>query len=118
MINLIKDEAMNINRSTLCTAIVSLALAFPLAATAGIKATTDRSVRVDLSTLNLQAPEGQVTAYARMRHAAQDVCGAANLQQLGSVQRFMESQQCYEESLQRAVDRFGNEGVTRIHEGS
>lgn len=104
---------MTLNK-TILSGLCVLALAAPLSANAVIKGSvhtgnvetgTAPSVRVDLSDVNLSTEEGQVTAYARIRHAARDVCGNATLQQLGSIERAMEHRACFADSLQRAMDK-------------
>ncbi len=78
---------------------------------------------VSYADLNLESEESVRVLYRRLKRASSNLCSttppkiAGSLPivfQLGNTQ---ETRRCYRESLSKAVDKFDNEDLTRIHAG-
>ena len=99
--------------------ITSTLAAITLAATFGANAALIKdAVTVDARGLNLQSNEGQEVLYQRLTTAAEQICGATNLRKAGSLAQAIENRNCVKETLSKAVDSVGNEGLTEIHKTS
>ncbi len=76
---------------------------------------------VSYADLNLESEEGVRVLYQRLQHASTEVCGVASLKIPQSIlaksSRRRVTRQCYRETLSNAVDKFGNEDLTRVHAG-
>ncbi len=73
------------------------------------------SVKVSYADLNLEKQEGAKALYRRLQQASKRACDYRGLKIAGSVQRMIETQQCYREALSAAVERVDNDLVTQIH---
>ncbi len=74
-------------------------------------------VTVSYSDLNLATEQGVQALYKRLQRASKQVSGITSLRTLGSVRRFQEARQQYNESLSNAVESFNNERLSEIHSG-
>ncbi len=80
---------------------------------------------VSYADLNLENEEGVRELYQRLKRASKGVCGATPPQVAGSLPKVYSldinntqaTGRCYRESLSKAVDKFDNEDLTRIHAG-
>lgn len=99
-------------------ACLALALGAPVDAAAdkGGKA-EKQTVRVSYHDLDIHSPDGAKILYARLKRASTTACGADSYVVLGSIERVMESKQCYRETLDRFVDRIDSETLERLHNG-
>ncbi len=87
-----------------------------LASTAFAAATTDApAVRVAYSELDLGKDAGVERLYARLRHAAEQVCGSVDNRDL-LAQRHQEA--CVRASLDRAVESVHSSRLTARHKGA
>ena len=102
-------------RNTVTAAVIfSVLCGVSALGTANIQAVEVKSVRVSYADLNLAEKAGQHTLYARLKGAAEDVCGETRGIDLSQVRR---QRQCYEDALDSAIGQVGSEGLESIHEG-
>lgn len=73
------------------------------------------SVKVSYADLNLEKQEGAKALYRRLQQASKRACDYRGLKIAGSIQRMIETQQCYRAALSAAVERVDNERLTQIH---
>ena len=102
----------------LITPIAVLALTLSVGASGAMIKTEGETVKVDARGLNLTSEEGQEVLYSRLRNAAKQVCGATSVHKAGSVKRAQNNRSCFDETLTRAVDSVGNEGLVAVHKTS
>lgn len=69
-----------------------------------------QQVTVNYTDLDLTSPAGQKVLYSRISNAAEAVCGAADLRRAGSLAQASKNQDCYRDSLSRALSKV-NESV-------
>ena len=87
-----------------------------LASTAFATTTGDApSARVTYAELDLTKDAGVERLYARLRQAAEQVCGSADIRELG---RFYEQQACVQRALDRAVEDVHSARLTARHHGA
>jgi UrcA family protein len=72
------------------------------------------SVRVSYSELDLTRDAGIERLYARLRHAAAEVCGSADIRDLGALAR---QESCARQALDRAVEDVHSARLTARHKG-
>lgn len=72
--------------------------------------TNAQQVTVNYTDLDLTSPAGQKVLYSRISNAAEAVCGAADLRRAGSLVQASKNQDCYRDSLSRALSKV-NESV-------
>ena len=76
---------------------------------------------VSYADLNLENEEGVRVLYRRLQRASKKVCTAPSVKIAGSLPVLLqrgtprETRQCYQETLFKAVDKFDNEDLARIH---
>jgi UrcA family protein len=86
-----------------------------LASTAFAATSTEvPSVRVNYSELDLGKDAGVERLYARLRHAAEKVCGGADNRDLAALRH---QQACVRASLDRAVEAVHSSRLTARHKG-
>ena len=85
-----------------------------LLASTAFAATSDeeQSVHVAYSPQELQSEAGIQHLYARLRHAAEQVCGPIDTRNL---QALAKQQACVDRALDRAVDSVHSAGLTATH---
>ena len=66
---------------------------------------------VNFSDLNLNSAEGQETLYYRISNAAKQVCGSQDVRQAGGVAQAARNEDCYQQSLSRALAEVNNSAV-------
>lgn len=76
---------------------------------------TEQTVRVAYHDLDIQSPDGAKQLYARLKRASTTACGVDSYVVLGSIERVMESKQCYRETLDRFVERIDSDALERLH---
>lgn len=102
-------------RSAMITVTAVAALAAPALAGASILSSEQSADHSSQNKLDLQTAEGQEYVYERLQEVSRDRCGSSDLLLNGSLRRSTANQQCYEETLEVAVQRVDNPGVTRLH---
>jgi UrcA family protein len=103
------------SRNTVAAAAVFLALSgLSAIGTANIPELTIESERVSYADLNLNKSADAQTLYARLRRAAENVCGDLRRK---SLQEMVVERECKESALERAVNEVGNRQLSDIHRG-
>ena len=86
-----------------------------LAASAFAAAATDlRSVRVSYAELDLHSDAGVERLYSRLKNAAGEVCGGADIRDLAALGR---RESCAQQALDRAVEGVHSARLTERHKG-
>ena len=98
-------------KNALVFAIAVSMITLPLLASAGKK--NDGFI---YSSSSLKNPTDQEVLYAKLKHASRDICGSSNLQLTGSVERVSGNKECYEGTLNAAVERLGDARVKALHQ--
>lgn len=104
-------KTLNTVRHTLLSTAAIAALAFPLFAGASVL----DAPKVSVETLDLNDERDQQELYARLQDQSRKVCGSTNLHMTGSVERSVGNEECYQETLDRSVQRVNNAGIQEIH---
>lgn len=95
--------------------LLPLAVALALAGTAGAATRVGDdipSVVVQYGDLNLNSRAGVLKLHARLRSAAQDVCGPLNSRVLGLLEQY---ESCVAAAIAQGVDAVGNESLSKFH---
>jgi UrcA family protein len=90
--------------------IIFVALGAPAVASVG-----SESIKVSYADLNLEEEDGALSLYRRLKQASKQACDYRGPNVAGSVNRMMETRQCYLSALSAAVERVDNEMVTKLH---
>jgi len=96
--------------------LVGIAITLPFAVQAGEPApahTVDMGVVVNYADLNLTDPAGARTLYARLKRAAEKVCGNRPSQM--ELRASMAYQDCTDNALNKAVDRVNSQQLYALH---
>jgi UrcA family protein len=72
-----------------------------------------KAVAVNYADLDLSAPAGAKTLYARIRAAAQKVCGPEP--GAGDLRAASSFDACYQEAVSKAVNRVGSDQLRALH---
>lgn len=97
-------------------ACLAVALSAPVGAAADKGSKMEKqTVRVSYHDLDIHSPGGAKALYARLKRASTTACGVDSYVVLGSIERVMESKQCYRETLDRFVQRIDSETLDRLH---
>lgn len=99
----------------LLAAVVIVALGAPAYATADSSNLKGKSVKVSYADLNLEKVEGAKALYRRLQQASRKVCDIRSLHTEGSLKRFAEARQCYDDTLSEAVAELDNRLLTQLH---
>jgi UrcA family protein len=87
-----------------------------LVSTASAAPAADAPVRhVSYHRLDLTTDAGVESLYARLRHAADEVCGSVNIRDLASL---AQHQACAQQALDRAVEDVHSERLSARHKGA
>ncbi len=106
---------------SLVATFVVIVLGGPAVVLAGPPKYFEVKTTVSYADLNLENVEGVQVLYGRLQRASKKVCGATSLNIAGlipvSLQRgtTQETRECYRETLSKAVDKFDNDDLARIH---
>jgi UrcA family protein len=99
--------------------LLCLLCGIPLIATSAIEAPgAERAVKVSVADLNLVDEQGITKLYQRLQRASRKVCGSADFVTAGSLKQRQLNQRCYHETLQNAVQDFGNAKLKQLHADS
>ncbi|MCO4812208.1 MAG: UrcA family protein [Gammaproteobacteria bacterium] len=78
-----------------------------------------RSVKVSYADLNLNNEKGVAVLYRRLQVASESVCGVRRARESRSLRFIKIAEDCYEESLSRAVDDAAGFGLLlTLHQGT
>lgn len=103
-------------RATAWSSLVIIALGVPLACIAAAPGAVDETnVKVSYSDLNVDSREGAAALYSRLKRASRQACDYRPAHRVMSVREILEARQCYQESLDAAVQGVGNKALTRVH---
>jgi UrcA family protein len=105
-------KTLNTVRHTLLSAAAVAALAFPLFGSASVLDAPDANVQA----LDLSDARDQQALYERLQDQSRKVCGPTNLHVTGSVERSAGNEECYQETLNVAVQRVNNAGIQELHQ--
>jgi len=105
-------KTLNTVRHTLLSAAAIAALAFPLL---GSASALDAS-KASIESLDLSDASDQQELYERLQDQSRKVCGSTNLHLTGSVERSVGNEECYQETLDVAVQRVDNAGIQELHQ--
>ena len=98
------------------TAFIAVMLCAPVTALADKGSKRDKqAVRVSYADLDIERPEGAKRLYARLKRASRAACGTDSYIVLGSIERVVESKQCYRDILDRFVERIDSDTLDRLH---
>jgi len=97
-------------RNTMLVAAAISALALPLVSYASSK-----NIPVSFEKSELNSVSGQKRVYKRLQDASRELCGSANINITGSMQRSRANQECYEGTLTAAVNRLDNSAIRALH---
>jgi len=103
----------SIRKLVVSTAAVCL-MTLPVFASASILNSS-----IDQDTYNaagLDSAAGQERLYKKLQNESRNVCGSSNIHAAGSVERAVDNEKCYRETLTVAVQRVGNEGLSDLHQ--
>lgn len=97
-------------------ACLGVMLCAPVTALADKGSKVERqTVRVSYGDLDIERPEGAKRLYARLKRASRTACGVDSYIVLGSIERVVESKQCYRDMLDRFVERIDSDTLDRLH---
>ena len=105
-------KTLNTVRRTLFSAAAIAAMAFPLLGSASVL----DDPRVAVEALDLSDERDQQELYDRLQDQSRKVCGSTNLHITGSVERSVGNEECYQETLDVAVQRVNNAGIKELHQ--
>jgi UrcA family protein len=103
----------NTMSKVLCGAVIGIATAVSMAASAGNYSETVistsaeglRTTAISYADLDLVSTEGKATLEHRISRAAREVCGPSNYREAGSLRRATENKSCYESAVARAMEQ-------------
>lgn len=104
-----------INRIVFASLII---LAVPsLAMASAPSAVLDVTRHVSYDDLNIGSEAGAKVLYARLQRASERACDVRSLTALGSIDRFVHTRACFDDTLAAAVRRIDSPALAKIHEG-
>ncbi len=110
-------ESNQVRKLLIASAIIVLGIPAIAGATPNISDVEENAVRVSYADLNLSNDAGLVTLYKRLQSASRAVCGSRSLVEAGSLDRLSQNKACYRNALSKAVAKFDNATLDRIHAG-
>jgi UrcA family protein len=110
-------ESNQVRKLLIASAVIVLGIPAIAGATPSISHVEDNAVRVSYADLNLSNEAGLVKLYARLQRASRAVCGPRSLVEAGSTKQLTENKACYRNALSKAVAKFDNATLDRIHAG-
>ena len=105
-------KTLNTVRHTLLSAAAIAVMAFPLFASASVLDAPQANVQA----LDLSDARDQQSLYEKLQDQSRKVCGSTNLHLTGSVERSAANEECYQETLDVAVQRVNNPGIDQLHQ--
>ena len=97
-------------KKTIVSAIAISMITLPLLASAG-----GNAAGIFYSKENLKNSTDQEMLYEKLKDTSRDICGSSNLRLTGSVERASGNEECYQGTLNAAVERLGNAEVAKLH---
>ncbi len=110
-------ESNQVRKLLIASAVIVLGIPAIAGATQYISNTEHTAVRVSYADLNLSNEAGLATLYARLQRASRAVCGPRSLVEAGSVKHLSQNRVCYRNALSKAVAKFDNATLDKIHAG-
>jgi len=110
-------ESNQVRKLLIASAVIVLGIPAIAGATPSISQIEDDAVRVSYADLNLANEAGVVKLYARLQSASRAVCGPRSLREAGSTKQLSRNKACYHNALSKAVAKFDNATLDRIHAG-
>lgn len=103
-----------ISRTILSIAVAAV-LGAPLAVSAVTTQESARSAKILYDRESLESVKEAEALYLQLRNEARRICGSSKIRLTGSLDRAVANEECYEGSLQAAVERVDNPAVTDLH---
>ncbi len=75
----------------------------------------DGAISVSFADLNIQKAAGARVLYTRLQRATKSVCSMDSYRELGSLLRVSQAEQCYTETLDKAVAKIKSAALQKIH---
>ena len=75
----------------------------------------DSAVSVSYADLNIDNAAGAKVLYSRLQRASETVCNVQSYRELGSLSRVAQADQCYSETLNKAVSKINSAELRKIH---
>ena len=72
-------------------------------------------IGITYTATELQSTQGQERLYARMKHAAHQLCGSTDLHLIGKLDNKVANEECYQETPTAAVERLDKPSITALH---
>jgi len=110
-------ESNQIRKLLIASAVIVLGIPAIAGATPNISNLEYAAVRVSYADLNLSNEAGLVKLYARLQSASRTVCGPRSLDEAGSLEQLSRNKACYRNALSKAVAKFNNARLDKIHAG-
>jgi UrcA family protein len=110
-------ESNQVRKLLIASAVIVLGIPAIAGATPNISKVEENAVRVSYADLNLSNEAGLVKLYARLQSASRAVCGPRFLDEAGSLEQLSQNKACYRNALSKAVAKFDNARLDRIHAG-
>ena len=110
-------ESNQVRKLLIASAVIVLGIPAIAGATPNTRDVEDDAVRVSYADLNLANEAGLVKLYARLKSASRTVCGPRSLREAGSLDQLSRNKVCYQNALSKAVAKFDNATLDRIHAG-
>jgi UrcA family protein len=96
-----------------------IALALPAATLAAAPSGHgDTALKVDFADLNIHSTAGARTLYARLQRASAKACDVRALREYTSIEHYVASKTCFEETLAAAVRKVESEALADLHANS
>ena len=74
-------------------------------------------IRVAYSDLNIHSEAGARVLYSRVERAAAKACSVAPLRELGSARRVARSKECFDNLVEKVVQKIDSDALQKIHAG-
>ncbi len=110
-------ESNQVRKLLIASAVIVLGIPAIAGATPNARDVEDNAVRVSYADLNLSNEAGLMTLYKRLQSASRAVCGPRSLFEAGSLEQLNENKTCYRNALSKAVAKFNNATLDKIHAG-
>ncbi len=110
-------ESNQVRKLLIASAVIVLGIPAIAGASPNISKVEGDAVRVSYADLNLSNEAGLVKLYARLRSASRAVCGPRSLAEAGSLEQLTRNKACYQNALSKAVAKFDNATLDKIHAG-
>ena len=106
-------------RKTIVSGSVALLVFGMVASTSAAAASPTQldvsKVSVSFADLNIENTAGARVLYSRLQQASETVCSVESYREVGSLARVAAAEQCYVETLNKAVSKIDSAELRKIH---